>query len=115
MKSLLISILIILSITVNAQLSTNQRNQVTTMIATAVNPLKSEIAWLKSEKKKDSIRINNAGKQIMDLTTLVGNLTKENIILKDSMSKFKETYFMPPFFNVRPGIVRDSVQFIPIQ
>ncbi len=108
MKALLTTVLILASITVNAQLSTNQRAQVTTMIATAVNPLKADIAWLKSEKKKDSLTIV----QLKSANTL---LTSSNKALKDSMSKFKETYFMPPFFNVRPGIARDSVQFIPIQ
>lgn len=97
MKKLLIALLLFTVTGVKAQLSTNQRAQVTTMIATAVNPLKADIAWLKAGKRTDSLKI--------------AQLTANIKVLTDSLNKFRPTIFMPPLY-VNPGQKMDSVFLI---
>ncbi len=97
MKSLLIALTLITTGAVKAQSNTTRIADLEKWSTQVKGKLKADsiaIVFLKKGKTADSLRIK---------------------VLTDSFSKFKETYFMPPFFNVRPGIARDSVQFIPLQ
>ncbi|MES2428253.1 MAG: hypothetical protein V4560_14835 [Bacteroidota bacterium] len=84
---------------------------------------KTQITSLQAADKVMQTSINNLNASITKLLSIAARqdakiLADSLLIVKlekrftDTMSKFKETYFMPPYFNVRPGKA-DSVQFIP--
>lgn len=93
MKKLLISLLLFTT-SVKAQYIT--KTQAATMIATAVNPLKADIAWLKLGKKTDSLK--------------VVQLTANIKVLKDSLDKFRPTFFAAPLYVIQ-GTKVDTVIF----
>lgn len=89
MKQILFIAFLFMSFCADAQLSTNQKKQVTTMIATATTPLNTEIAKLKIEKSIDSLRI---------------------AVLMDSLKKYRPIVPEWPFFIVKPGPLADTLK-----
>lgn len=107
MKTFLTLFFITLAFAASAQLSTNQKTQVTSMIATAVSKLQVEIKWLRDGKKTDSIRINNL---IISNSNMIARRTSDSVTIvraKATIDSLKKV--IPPTYKtyVGEGIIKD--------
>jgi len=119
MKIIITAIFSMWGIWCQAQLSTNQKIQVTAMIKAATDPLWSQVTWLRKGKTADSIRINtlttqhfNQQSQINDLLTLtvaqsndINNLKTLTVLQQTQINKLQDSLKLIPFVIVDTMVV----------